>query len=200
MFVRFLIEGCLDVSICIYCQWVFTAESEEGLTWSSRFEIVNNISMFVLATALFIFPIFIAVFYCVKFAKWGDEDFENKYGSILEGLRKDSRASLAYPLIFISRRFLLVVVTTVTQEKLFVQLIYMNMLSFLQVFYLATFRPFEEPLILKVEIFNEVTTVLLVDLLPIFSEGNPFEPVSFMDMFFLICLSSNICVHLFFLI
>ena len=105
-----------------------------------------------------------------------------------------------YPLIFISRRFLLVVVTTVTHDKLFVQLIYMQTLSFLQVAYLASYKPFEEPLILKLEIFNEVTTVLLVDLLTIFSEGNPFKPASMMDMFFLVCLGSNICVHLYFLI
>ena len=75
MFIRFLIEGCLDVSICIYCQYLFTAESEEGMSWSSRFEIVNNISMLVLATALISFPIFIVVFYCRKFVKWEDEDF-----------------------------------------------------------------------------------------------------------------------------
>ena len=75
---------------------------------------MNNISAIVLGLSVGFFPVFVLVFYCVKFAKWEDEDFDEKYGAIFEGLRKDTRASLFYPFVFIIRRLILVIVTKVT--------------------------------------------------------------------------------------
>ena len=53
---------------------------------------------------------------------------------------------------------------------------------------------------LKLDIFNEVTTVLLVDLLTVFSAGNLSKLDLEADLLFLVCLFGNIAVHLFFLI
>ena len=47
---------------------------------------------------------------------------------------------------------------------------------------------------------NEVTTVILVDLLTVFSDGNLTKFDSEADFIFLIVLFSNLAVHLFFLI
>ena len=63
-------------------------------------------------------------------------------------------------------------VVTVTQKNIFVQVLSKQVLSFIQIAYLVHFRPFEEPLLQKLEIFNEVTTILLVDLITIFSDAN----------------------------
>ena len=48
----------------------------------------------------------------------------------------------------------------------------MDVVSIIQVIYLIECRPFVEPLVLGLEIFNEITTIVLVDLLTAFSEGN----------------------------
>ena len=76
----------------------------------------------------------------------------------------------------------------------------MVLISTVQIWYLVNYKPFEEPLLNKLDIFNEVTTVLLVDLLPCFSRAN-MSPSNFeMDILFLCGLFSNIAVHLFFLV
>ena len=63
-------------------------------------------------------------------------------------------------------------VVTVTQKNIFVQVLSKQVLSFIQIAYLVHFRPFEKPLLQKLEVFNEVTTILLVDLITIFSDAN----------------------------
>ena len=76
----------------------------------------------------------------------------------------------------------------------------MVIISFGQICYLIYFRPFEEPLLLKLDIFNEVTTIILVDILTCFSGANTM-PLDFeMDIFFLVGLFGNIAMHLYFLV
>ena len=120
MFIRYMIEGCLDIAICIAVNLIDISESEEGLRWDTTFYMVNNISCFVLGFALMIFPVFVVIFYCRNFAKWTETSFEEKYGAIFEGLRKDRRSSLAYPIIFVFRRMVLVFIATVTKDYLIV--------------------------------------------------------------------------------
>jgi len=66
--------------------------------------------------------------------------------------------------------------------------------------YLATFKPSEETLLMKLDLFNEYTTVFLVDLLLTFSSGNVSKMDLEGDCIFLGLLLGNVCVHLFFLI
>lgn len=87
-----------------------------------------------------------------------------------------------------------------TDKLFFVQLLSMVIISFGQISYLVYFKPFEEPLLLKLDIFNEFTTIILVDLLTCFSGANT-KPLDFeMDIFFLVGLFGNIAVHLYFLV
>ena len=71
-----------------------------------------------MAAAIAILPIWITYFYCKNFEKLDDAEFEEKYGATYEGLRTDSRAILAYPVIFMMRRFALVFVITVARDHL----------------------------------------------------------------------------------
>ena len=156
--------------------------------------------MIVLTVALAALPIWILVFYCRNFARWDDEGFDVKYGAVFEGLRKDKRSSLAYPIILILRRFVLVFLSTVTRDMFFIQLAITVLIAVIQVAYLSNYRPFEENLQNNLEIFNEVTTIMLVDILSVFSEANS-QPMDLeMDMLFLVSLVSNLSVHLYFLI
>ena len=73
-------------------------------------------------------------------------------------------------------------------------------ISTVQVLYLTTYRPFESKLLLRLDIFNEVTTVALVDILCSFTPANTSPMDVEMDLLFLVCLIGNISVHLYFLV
>mmetsp|Transcript_6845 Transcript_6845/g.9410 ORF Transcript_6845/g.9410 Transcript_6845/m.9410 type:complete len:92 (-) Transcript_6845:854-1129(-) len=76
----------------------------------------------------------------------------------------------------------------------------MVIFSIIQVGYLATFKPSEENLLMKLDLFNEYTTVFLVDMLLTFSSGNVFKMDLEGDCIFLGLLFGNVCVHLYFLL
>ena len=72
--------------------------------------------------------------------------------------------------------------------------------SSLQVGFLTSFKPCEVSLGMKLDIFNEITTVALVDLLTVFSAANLTKFDSEADIIFLACLFGNLIVHIFFLV
>ena len=72
--------------------------------------------------------------------------------------------------------------------------------SSLQVGYLTSFKPSRVPLGMKLDLFNEITTVTLVDFLTVFSAANLTKFDLEADIIFLVCLFVNLAVHLFFLI
>ena len=117
--IRFIMEGSLDISICASLNYIFMRENAEGLQWGNSFEVVNSTAFIVLAILVCVFPAWALIFYCRNFEKWEDEEFEEKYGSVFEGLRKDQRSSIIYPFIFSLRRFALVVVVTIGRRLLF---------------------------------------------------------------------------------
>ena len=76
-FIRYLLEGCLDISICTYLQfWHYQDNDDVGMRWDTTFEKINSVSSIVLAVATCIFPLFIIVFYCLKFTSWEDDEFD----------------------------------------------------------------------------------------------------------------------------
>ena len=199
MFIRYLLEGCLDIAICSVLDVVHQLESENGLEWST-FQVINNLTIVILGIAVMIFPAWVFIFYCKNFTRWNDADFKSKYGSVFEGLRKDRRSALAYPLIFLVRRSVIVIIAILTPKMFFVQLTVMVGISIGQISYLLHCQPFVEPLLLKLEIFNEVVTIILLDLLTLASAGNN-SPIDLeTDIMFLLCLIGNVAVHIYFLV
>mmetsp|Transcript_38853 Transcript_38853/g.50866 ORF Transcript_38853/g.50866 Transcript_38853/m.50866 type:complete len:257 (-) Transcript_38853:602-1372(-) len=199
-FVRFFLESCLDIAICASLNATYLRENDAEMLWDTSFHVINNISLICLSLTIVLLPIWVLVFYCRNFKKWQNDGFEEKYGAIFEGLRTDRRSSLGYPMIFILRRFALVLVVTVGRDHLFAQMSLMVCFSTAQVGYLATYKPSEEKLGERLDIFNEVTTVVLVDTICVFSAGNLSHFDFEADIFFLVCLIGNMCVHLFFLL
>lgn len=70
------------------------------------------------------------------------------------------------------RRFFLVLIVTVLRNSMVAQISVMLIYSTVQVGFLTTFDPNEDKLGQKLDIFNEVTTVVLVDFIIVFSEAN----------------------------
>jgi hypothetical protein len=50
----------------------------------------------LLSLGVFVLPFFILFFYCRNLEKLEDEEFEEKYGAVYDGLDKTKRASIAY--------------------------------------------------------------------------------------------------------
>ena len=63
-----------------------------------------------------------------------------------------------------------------------------------------SYKPTEDGLTLKLDFFNEVTTIVLIDMLTIFSAANISRFDLESDFWFLAVLFLNLLVHLFFLV
>ena len=56
-----------------------------------------------------VYPVFILIFYCRKTVDRTDEEFDQKYGSLYEGLKADTRACIFYSFFFLVRRIVMVI-------------------------------------------------------------------------------------------
>ena len=71
-----------------------------------------------------------------------------------------------------------------------------------QILYLITYKPFEEPLVQKLELLNEATNILLMYTISCFSPANVagVDNMLPIDISFLTLLGGNISVHLYVLL
>ena len=68
--------------------------------------------------------------------------------------------------------------------------------STLQIAYLIVIKPFKKKRLQKVEVYNELTTLVLTYVLACFSIANPHEPSNYFDYAFLSFAGGNLIVHL----
>lgn len=107
-------------------------------------------------------PLFIVMFYCVfNFKRLEEPKFKRTFGSIYEGLKTYRYSSMAFNIIFVLRRFLFAMTCLYLEDYLFLQMIISIYATTFSGCYLLHFVPFEEPLQHRLEVFNEVTTILL---------------------------------------
>ena len=201
MWLRFIMEANLDISVAGAIN--LTIIMQQGfVAFKSWFDIMNTIFLFTLISIVAIFPFAILFFYLKNLDKWGDEKFQERYGAPFEGLDKEKKSIVVYPFTFCVRRLLLTAAIVFFNEHFFIQMASTLVLSTIQIWYLGDYRPFEELLVLRLEIFNEVTTIILVYILMFFSAANAASVDSEMsiDILFATFLVGNLCVHLFFLL
>ena len=117
--IRYLLEGALDICICIGFQFEFS-EWNNGLNFQTLFMGVNTVMTVFFTAIMAMFIPFLIIFYLRRFESWGDEQFENRYGAVFDGLRKDRKSSLGYPLIHFLRRFIFILVAILAIDKVFV--------------------------------------------------------------------------------
>ena len=126
----------------------------------------------ILGSIIVLFLPVTMVFFIKNSTKWADETFDERYGALLDGLFKDKRASIAFYVIFTLRRFIFTILAIFAAEYLFVQIFSLLLTSYIQIVYLLVWRPFEDPFMNKMEIFNETSTILLSYFLFLFSPAN----------------------------
>lgn len=108
-FLRLILEASLDLAIASFNNVnIVNREYNDGIMeWYKPdlpFFWVNGITTIGAVIVLIIGPWFLLIYYLCKFKKWNDEGFETSMGSVLEGLRKDRRSAIFYPVFFIFRR------------------------------------------------------------------------------------------------
>ena len=62
------------------------------------------------------------------------------------------------------------------------------------------FKPFESALVQRLEVFNELTTILLFGIIYCFTALTPHSTHPYVGLYFMFTIIFNISIHLFFLI
>ena len=118
MQMRFLIEGSLDIAICLGFQFYYS-DQNSGLSFGDAFLGVNTVMTVFFSLCLSIFLPFVFVFYYRMRRSWQEPNFNEKYGEIFEGLRKDRTTSMLFPLNLFVRRFVFSAVAILAIEYVF---------------------------------------------------------------------------------
>jgi hypothetical protein len=159
----------MELSFCCILNLYYS--SYDG-TWAMK---LNYFVSWFFAAALTLSPVLILGFYNWHFDKLEDEDFEEKWGAPYESLNKQSRWSLVYPCTFVVRRLVFAYICIFMPENLFFQLAVQFHLTILTIMYLVECKPFEEPLLQKLELMNECVNVITIDVLFNLTSANQTE-------------------------
>ena len=90
--IRYLMEGFLDIGLCCALNYYNADDTDNGLHFHSAFLILNTISFAIFTVAIIAFPVWVLVFYCRYFESWSNEDFQEKYGAVFEGIELYGRS------------------------------------------------------------------------------------------------------------
>jgi len=156
-YIRLVLEASLELSFCCIMNIkygnTFRYEEEEPTAGSVfNFFVALLFTVVVLASPLVIF-----IVYNYHFAKLAEPEFESRYGAVYEGLKHLKRSALIYPVLFVARRILFGVLAVYCYDFVWLQLAVQIYCTIFATVYLLEFKPFEDPLPQKLEVFNEVT-------------------------------------------
>ena len=102
--IRLLFENVLELSFAVALNLKYSNPNKYA--WAALLDYTLSCGIGVLIILL---PIFILVFYYYHFDKLeGDKEFEDKYGTIMEGMNPMKKSAVAYNAIFVVRRILFV--------------------------------------------------------------------------------------------
>jgi hypothetical protein len=110
------------------------------------------------------------IFYLRYYDDWENEEFDKKYGAPLDGLKKNQKSSLIYPVYFVVRRSLFCLMTLVFYNYVIFQLFFHLILTMASIIYLITCVPQEEILEYRLELMNECFTVIAIDMCFMFTD------------------------------
>ena len=142
---------------------------------STYYSMVLSIVVF---TVLMIVPPVFSVLWWRQRENWNTEDFQAKFGSLLEGVALDkksldTKSILAVPIIFFARRFALVGAIILFGDFAWGQLMLMIAVSMVNLGFLVSTMPLESKRANDTEIFNEFTMLILLYTLLLFSHFVP---------------------------
>ena len=120
-------------------------------------------------TGIFVFilvalPIFIAIFYPINFKRMDEDDFKQKYGEVYGGMHPNRIECILHPIFFLLRRYIFVITICIPifSDKSWLQIEFQLILTMISLLFLLHFNMYLESLVEHLEIFNEVTTMILL--------------------------------------
>ena len=129
-----------------------------------------------------------------------DEKFTKKYGSAYDGLKTRQRSAIFFPFFFLMRRTAITCMAFwLDRPEMFIFI--MMLLTMIETIYLLVFKPFEEPLLQRLELFNEFTSIMLLYATLCFTEYIYNDTAkSHIGWVFVGGMAVNMSVHLFFMV
>ena len=118
--------------------------SEDGYT---SFLFLSDFLSFFFLTLLAILPIFIIVFYCIKFKKLNKDKFKERYGTVYEGLLTKRRSTLFFPVFFLIRRYTFAAISFYLNVHPSFFIFILLAMTVIAAAYLLHFRPFKTKLL-----------------------------------------------------
>ena len=200
---RMLIQGCLEIGISAMMYITHRQELIELADGSfSSFFVVNDFLSYFSSLLLFIvLPLFVIVFYCIRFKKLGDKDFKDKYGAVYDSLRTDRRSILFFPFFFLLRRYNFTLMAFWLSDRPSLFIFVLLLMTMIEAIYLFTFVPFETNLMQNLEVFNEITSFILLYISLGFTEFISDATLEDdLGWVFNGIMGVNICVHFYFMI
>jgi len=97
--IRLIFEESLETSFSVILMFKYGGFHREAFGSS-----IDYVLSMVYAASILSIPFWMVWFYIKWFAEWQDEEFDERYGSALDGLKKGSKISLFYPVFFVIRR------------------------------------------------------------------------------------------------
>jgi len=198
-YIRLVLEASLELSFsCIInLKYGNVFKYPESPTIGSIFNFVVAIIFSVLVLAS---PLVILIAYNYHFLKLNVPEFEERYGAVYEGLKHCNRSVLLYPVIFVARRIIFGLVAVFFYDFVWLQLAIQIHLTIFAACYLVEFKPFSDPLVQKLEVFNEVVGLSMTNLLFCFTDLIHDEEMNYaVGYIFIGLLVFNICTHLYFM-
>ena len=168
--IRLFMEGYLD-----FC--TFALMNIKALDWETQLPAVtfsNYVAIFLVFLACFL-PVFVLVYYICRMHVWHTEEFQERWGFILEDLaidRKDAKwVIILLPLSFLLRRLAFSLVLVFWYEFLWGQIAIMAMLSVAMIIFIQWFRPMDSKLMTNLETFNECIALCAIYLMMSMSDA-----------------------------
>ena len=153
----------------------------------------------LLAILLLSLPFFIIGFYLYNLDKLEDEQFEIRFGTVLEGLDK-KKSSIFYAAWFVWRRFAFVLISIYLFNYIYIQLPLLLVLTLFDAAFMQIYSPYEDKFDEKIETLIEVTTIVLIDICYCFTDLWPNLTYQYrMCYAFIFVIFVCISIQLFFL-
>ena len=156
----------MEFSFTVFLNWPFINKITKA---NSFFEFLDYIMTVFITFLLISLPIFIVVFYRKYFHKLGQTKFQDRWGSVYEGMKHTNKSILAYYVIFMVRRMILAATILYIPDFIWLQIFMTIYLTQFAAIYLVHYKPFEDPLVQRLEVFNEITTILLLHVIYCFT-------------------------------
>ena len=194
--IRLILEQTLETLFSV----VLTLKYSR-FTTSAFGSAIDYIFSIMFAALIGILPFFMVIFYLKYFSDWQNNEFDQKYGAPLDGLKKGHKSSLFFSIYFVIRRSLFCLITFTMYRSVILQLHFNYLLTMVSIAYLTNYAPQDDQLAYRLELMNECISVFILDLCYLFTDLDPDPRRQYNWGFvFIVLIFSCVGVHVVFLI